>query len=131
MSDALRAEDVAAGTVLITQDDDDFSEMMFYVLEKGSVTVTIKDGANKEVEVGQIGEGGYFGEKALIEKAPRAATVVATVDSKLAVMDVATFERIMVSVRDLVFSVVRRSYNGTGKEPSVLGSHLTTSASTV
>ena len=98
MSDALRTEDVAAGTVLITQADDNFREMMFYVMEKGSVTVTIKDGANKEVEVGQIGEGGYFGEKALIEKAPRAATVVATVDLKIAVMDVATFERIMVSV---------------------------------
>ena len=48
--------------------------------------------------MGQIGEGGYFGEKALIEKVPRAATVVATVDLKIAVMDVATFERIMVSV---------------------------------
>ena len=48
-----------------------------------------------EKEVTQVGPGGLFGELALITKHPRACSVWALGDVKLAVLDVSAFERLM------------------------------------
>ena len=74
--------------------------MKFYLIEEGECIAQIKDEkSGEQVTVGELKAGDYFGEKALISGEPRAATIVATTDVKLAAMDVAAFERVMGSRR--------------------------------
>ena len=47
-------------------------------------------------------EGGYFGEKGLIEHAPRAATVTAKGPLEVACLDCAAFERVMGPCNELM-----------------------------
>ena len=72
---ALRVEEVPSGTEVVRQGDlgDRFS-----VIDSGTFEVHV-DGR----PVRQLGRGDYFGERALLEKIPRTATVLALEDSRL------------------------------------------------
>jgi CRP-like cAMP-binding protein len=50
----------------------------------------------------RMGRGAYFGERALLFDAPRAATVTAVADTKCLAMDRAAFVRIMGPLTDLL-----------------------------
>jgi putative ABC transport system ATP-binding protein len=54
----------------------------FYVIRKGSVDVTVSDGAASKM-VATLGKGDFFGEAALLTGAPRNATVIAKEDVEL------------------------------------------------
>ena len=73
--------------------------MHFYLIEKGVAVAT--QGADN-TEVGVMVEGGYFGEKALIEHKPRAATVTAKGPLEVACLDCAAFERVMGPAAELM-----------------------------
>ncbi|KAK7112360.1 cAMP-dependent protein kinase regulatory subunit isoform X2 [Littorina saxatilis] len=76
-----------AGEVIIQQGDEGDN---FYVLDQGEVDVYV----NNE-HVTTIGEGGSFGELALIYGTPRAATVKAKTDVKLWGIDRDSYRRIL------------------------------------
>ena len=100
VADALFQSERSAGETIITQGDADNALMKFYLIEEGECIAQIKDEkSGEQVTVGELKAGDYFGEKALISGEPRAATIVATTDVKLAAMDVAAFERVMGSRR--------------------------------
>lgn len=65
-----------------------------YFIESGSVRVVVKE-KSREVEVNRLSKGNYFGEMALITKRPRAASVYAVGRTKVAVLDVGSFERLL------------------------------------
>jgi len=67
---------VAKGDILIQQGDK--NAQTFYVCEHGAFDILV-DG----VKVGQYRRGGCFGELALLYNSPRAATIVATADSRV------------------------------------------------
>ena len=48
-----------------------------YIVTKGEVDVVIGRGGNKEEVIATTGEGGFFGDMALILEHPRSATIVA------------------------------------------------------
>ncbi|MCH9765078.1 MAG: cyclic nucleotide-binding domain-containing protein [Alphaproteobacteria bacterium] len=73
----------AAGDVIFSQNDP--GDLMFVVLE-GKVDITVGD---KVVET--VGLHGIFGEMALIDRAPRSATVKASSATELAVIDENSF----------------------------------------
>ncbi|KAL8580945.1 hypothetical protein ACOMHN_017512 [Nucella lapillus] len=75
------------GEVIIQQGDEGDN---FYVLDQGEVDIYVKDDL-----VGTIGEGGSFGELALIYGTPRAATVKAKGDCKLWGIDRDSYRRIL------------------------------------
>lgn len=50
----------------------------------------------------RITVGGYFGELALLNDTPRAATITAVADSKLLVMDRAAFKRLLGPLVDIL-----------------------------
>jgi len=75
------------GEVIILQGDEGDN---FYVIDQGDVDVYVN-----EVQVTTIGEGGGFGELALIYGLPRAATVKAKTDVKLWAIDRETYRRIL------------------------------------
>jgi len=87
---------------IITQGDDDYLNMKFYLVLEGQAEVF------RYVESEEawlpcpplIERGDFFGEKALLEKVPRAASVKCKSDIlKCAALDVAAFERLMGSVK--------------------------------
>lgn len=109
ISDALTTEDVPAGTNVIEQGQDDFEAMKFYLVEEGEFETTIKDEGGEEVVVKKLEAGDYFGEKALLEKVARAATVTAKSDGcKMAWMEAAAFERLMGEKKDWMADQVKK-----------------------
>ncbi|XP_013792283.1 cAMP-dependent protein kinase type I-beta regulatory subunit-like, partial [Limulus polyphemus] len=77
----------SAGEKVIQQGDEGDN---FYVIDQGEVEVFVNDHL-----VTTIGEGGSFGELALIYGTPRAATVIAKTDVKLWAIDRDTYRRIL------------------------------------
>ncbi|KAJ3205661.1 hypothetical protein HDU67_008715 [Dinochytrium kinnereticum] len=67
----------------------------FYVVETGSLDVLVSRNGQTPVKVTDYGNGGSFGELALMYNAPRAATVIATAESVLWALDRVTFRRIL------------------------------------
>lgn len=65
-----------------------------YFIELGKVSVRIEQDGG-EVEVSQLSKGQYFGELALVTHRPRAASVYAIDDIKVAFLDVDAFERLL------------------------------------
>jgi len=85
--DALKTKAFKAGEQVIQQGD---AGNEFYILEEGTAAAK-KDGN----EVMKYGPKSYFGELSLIKDQPRAATVVATSDLKLLILDRAAFKRLL------------------------------------
>jgi CRP/FNR family transcriptional regulator, cyclic AMP receptor protein len=78
-SNAQRTIEVPAGSVVF--DEGEAGSEMFGVVE-GEIELRANDTVIRTLGVDDV-----FGEMALIDSSPRSATAVATVDSKLAVID--------------------------------------------
>mmetsp|Transcript_33856 Transcript_33856/g.72154 ORF Transcript_33856/g.72154 Transcript_33856/m.72154 type:complete len:318 (-) Transcript_33856:79-1032(-) len=90
--DALKVLSFPAGTTIIQQGD--IGDAFFFVYE-GEVVASRVSPESPEPSTFAHQAGDYFGELALLRNEPRAATVVATTDVKLFMMDSATFKRLM------------------------------------
>lgn len=66
-----------------------------YVVLSGKVKVFLSDEEGKEVTLNVQGEGEYFGELALLDSAPRSASVVTMEATRLAVISKSGFEECM------------------------------------
>jgi putative peptide zinc metalloprotease protein len=84
---AMQAEDVAPGTEVVRQGE---PGQRFYLIARGAFEVFV-DG-RPEV---RLGRGDYFGERALLRRQPRAATVVAVEPSRVFGLDQAEFEALL------------------------------------
>jgi len=92
VADALIPKTYASGDVIVRQGD--AADGMFF-LEGGICEVYVESGPGNRKKVSDIEKGGYFGELALVTHKPRAATVVAQSDVRLAFLDVNAFERLL------------------------------------
>ncbi|HET9259532.1 MAG TPA: ATP-binding protein [Acidimicrobiia bacterium] len=99
--DASEQIELDEGTVIIREGTD--SEEMYVVVE-GQLAVTKRSG-DKEVELGRIGPGDVVGEIALLDQAPRTATVSAIAPTQAIRVPVAAFEDLLSDSR-----VVRRMF---------------------
>ncbi|HWB87851.1 MAG TPA: ATP-binding protein [Acidimicrobiia bacterium] len=93
--------EVPADTVIIDEGSES-GEM--YVVVSGELSVS-KHSASKDVELARIGPGEVVGEIALLDEAPRTATVTALIDSAVIRVPVAAFEDLLSDPR-----VVRRMF---------------------
>eukprot|EP00931_Biecheleriopsis_adriatica_P121585 TRINITY_DN9664_c0_g2_i1.p1 TRINITY_DN9664_c0_g2~~TRINITY_DN9664_c0_g2_i1.p1 ORF type:complete len:403 (+),score=130.72 TRINITY_DN9664_c0_g2_i1:145-1353(+) len=87
LADALQVEQFSAGVDVMTQGE---VGQKFYILEEGNA-VAKKNGT----EVMQYGAGDYFGELALINNKPRAATVTTKTEARLLSVDARSFKRLI------------------------------------
>src|SRR6478672_9634892 len=67
-----------------------------FVILSGTAAV-LRDGA----EVAEVGEGSYFGELAILDGAPRSATIRTKTDVKVAVLGIRMFRTLLREVPDL------------------------------
>jgi CRP-like cAMP-binding protein len=86
---AMQAQDVALGTEVVRQGE---QGDRFYLVVRGGFEVLV-DGQPQV----QLGRGDYFGERALLHRAPRAASVVAIEPSRLFVLNRSAFDALLAS----------------------------------
>lgn len=98
LCDALVSQRFSNGQTIIVQGD--IANGMYFI-ESGNVKIVKKLEDGSVMELAILGKGDYFGELALIEHKPRAASVYAIGDNvKLAFLDVRAFERLLGSCID-------------------------------
>ena len=78
-----------------------------YVVLSGKVKVYLSDEEGKEVTLNMQGAGEYFGELAILDEAPRSASVMTVEDTKLAVLSKAAFEKCMEQHATIALVVMR------------------------
>lgn len=92
-------EEVKAGTEIIKEGD--LNANYFYIVKSGSFNVVLSGtSAARNTVAMTISPGGSFGELALLYFAPRAATVKATKDSVVWVIDRGNFKKILAKSSD-------------------------------
>ncbi len=67
-----------------------------FVLVSGRVSITVRGADGEEIELSRVGPGAFFGEMALLEKAPRSATCAAVETSTCLVLGASDFEALLV-----------------------------------
>lgn len=106
IADALETQSHPAGTTIIKEGD---AGEAFYLLESGEAEA-YKSGSQGPVK--QYRKGDYFGELALLNDAPRAASVVSRTDVKVATLSKDGFQRLLGPVE----SIMRRTRYDVGVE---------------
>mmetsp|Transcript_18003 Transcript_18003/g.58771 ORF Transcript_18003/g.58771 Transcript_18003/m.58771 type:complete len:960 (-) Transcript_18003:2139-5018(-) len=102
---ALTSRAYTDGEVIISQGD---IGDMFYLLARGQVVVRKKDSSGAEKEVAKLGPGAYFGERALLNDEPRAATVIALgSDVECACLDRKSFDSVLGPLQELLVQSIR------------------------
>jgi|EP00505_MAST-04D_sp_SCG-Rhode-Island_P001977 cAMP-dependent protein kinase regulator len=100
VAEALEQQEYKDGDVIIKEGD---SGNTFYIVERGSVKCVQQPTAGSEpVELCVLKTGDYFGEIALLTNRPRAASVIATTDTKVLCIRRKTFMRVMGPVSELL-----------------------------
>jgi len=83
-------------------------EDIFYIIAEGQVRITKKiSDSDGEREIRMIGPGGYVGEMALIQNAPRAATVRTTTDCTVLEVGKSDFEAMLQRSPRMALSLIR------------------------
>jgi cAMP-dependent protein kinase regulator len=94
IADALETQKFAAGQEIIKEGDPGHS---FYLLESGEA-----DAVKGDAKVLHYKKGDFFGELALLNDAPRAASVVAASDVKVATLGKNAFQRLLGPVEGIM-----------------------------
>ncbi|RMZ89727.1 hypothetical protein DV736_g3042, partial [Chaetothyriales sp. CBS 134916] len=109
IADALESVKISAGEKIITEGEPGDA---FYLLETGEASA-YKNGTSEPVRKYQRGD--FFGELALLDDKPRAATVVAETEAKVAKLGRDGFKRLLGPVE----SIMRREEYTTTEEKTV------------
>ena len=87
----LRLLTLDPGDVMVTEGEAGNS---VFVITSGVVKVFVRDPAGRNVQVGQLGEGDFFGEISLLSGRPRSATVTAAAPCELLELDREAFDEV-------------------------------------
>ncbi|KAI4280928.1 MAG: hypothetical protein L6R38_004063 [Xanthoria sp. 2 TBL-2021] len=113
IADALETQKFGDGQTIIQEGD---KGEAFFMVEQGEAEVYKKDAGEKAIKLYKKGD--YFGELALLDDKPRAASVVAKGECKVATLGKDGFQRLLGSVE----AIMRRTdYSQTGKEGKEIG----------
>ena len=106
IADALETQKYPSGSTIISEGEPGTN---FYILESGEAEA-YKKSTNDNKPVAKYKKGDYFGELALLNDAPRAASVVAITDVKVASLGKEGFQRLLGPVE----SIMRRKNYASG-----------------
>lgn len=79
-----------------------------YLIVRGSVRVVIYSLSGKELTLDDLGAGFYFGELAAIDGHPRSASVMALVETQVAVLPADVFLRVVTSHEGMMLMLLKR-----------------------
>jgi len=97
IADAVETANFKAGETIIRKGD---KGNIFYMITKGRVMCT-RAGTSNATDV-KLKEGDYFGERALLKQEPRAANVIASVDTECLVLDRIDFNSLLGPLADVL-----------------------------
>jgi CRP/FNR family cyclic AMP-dependent transcriptional regulator len=80
---------------------------MLYIVETGQVKAYLSDDQGKEIVLSVLGPGDYFGEMALLDDAPRSASVITAEPSRLLVMSGSDFRATLARQPEIALQVIR------------------------
>lgn len=103
LSDVIREKKVSQGETIFSEND--LGEDM-YLVHSGRVGL-YHEVSGTERLIASVGEGGYFGEMALIDEEPRSATARAELDATLLVLNKGDFRMAVQDYPDIAFDVFR------------------------
>jgi len=116
VADALVPRNFQDGASIIKEGD---SADGMYFIEDGNVSIVkVIDGVEREVNRGT--KGGYFGELALLNKKPRAASVIAVGTVKCAFLDTQAFERLLGPCLEIMQRNAEQFLNMVGSNPALI-----------
>jgi serine phosphatase RsbU (regulator of sigma subunit) len=94
-----------SGTVLCAEGDP--ADKMF-IINKGRVVISRNmEGNAEEFVLGMVGDGGYFGEMALLTDEPRAATVTTIVETEVLEISKVEFEQVFAASPSMARSILQ------------------------
>mmetsp|Transcript_22819 Transcript_22819/g.31306 ORF Transcript_22819/g.31306 Transcript_22819/m.31306 type:complete len:321 (+) Transcript_22819:35-997(+) len=100
VADLLESKTYAKDEIIINEGEEGET---FYIVEKGSVECLQKYDGDKIGCVGVLGEGDYFGERALLLDSPRACTVKAvSPEVRVLLLDRSSFNMVLGPVEDVL-----------------------------
>lgn len=99
LSSAMKAVPFEPNDYLVKKGDEGDA---FFIIQEGEVKVTDITVGNTKYEDASLGEGDYFGERALITSEPRAANVIGVTKGIAMSIDKDTFEKVLGNVHDLI-----------------------------
>jgi CRP/FNR family cyclic AMP-dependent transcriptional regulator len=90
--------------ILITEGDDTDS---LYIIQSGKVRIFMSNPDGKEIILNEQGPGEHFGELALVDDAPRSASVMALEKTQVSIISRQDFRQVLGKHPDLAFSLIR------------------------
>lgn len=93
VADCLETVHFEPGAMIIKEGED--GDMMYLIIEGKAKATQTASGSSEAVEVGRMSSGQYFGEKSLLTRMPRAASVIAITPMTCACVDRSSFERLV------------------------------------
>ena len=91
-------------TIIINEGDEANS---FFIIIKGAVKVFLSNEEGKEIIINAQGAGDHFGELALLDDAPRSASVITTEKSTIGVIAKEDFHKLLAKNTDLSLNLIR------------------------
>ena len=91
-------------TIIINEGDEASS---FFIIIKGAVKVFLSNEEGKEIIINAQGAGDHFGELALLDDAPRSASVITTEKSTIGVIAKEDFHKVLAKNTDLSRNLIR------------------------
>ena len=91
---------------LVIDIEDETTDVRF--LLSGDVRIIIRMAVGKEVILGEIGAGGFFGEISAIDGEPRSANVTTLTRARICIMPAAVFREILREAPDVALAVLEK-----------------------
>jgi CRP/FNR family cyclic AMP-dependent transcriptional regulator len=90
--------------ILITEGDDTDS---LYIIQSGKVRIFMSNAEGKEIILNEQGPGEHFGELALVDDAPRSASVMALDKTQVSIISRQDFRKVLGKHPDIALSLIR------------------------
>jgi diguanylate cyclase (GGDEF)-like protein len=121
LSAKMRSRAYAPGEAVFREGE---SGTELFVVASGLVSVSVRSEDAEDIELTRVGGGAFFGEMAILERAPRSATCKAVERTECLVLEAADFEALLVEEPNAAIGVLEKMLGIAGRRLLKTGSFL-------